>query len=346
MVAFAPELRAFLETKGIPFLGDISLREYTYARTGGVASYVLLPASLDSLRDCLMFLGQHEIDYKTIGATTNTLFLDERTYGVLLSLQNMSGILFDENGRTVTVDAGCMLNDFVLSMAGHSVKGFENLIGIPGTIGGAVYMNAGSFRCEIADNLISVTIVTPAGKVAELGRDALHMGWRHSAFQEKNLGIIVRATFDCPAGNSETIRHQMTRWQDWRDAYLESQYPNLGSIFATKDIYQEIANRHRAYRTVLWVFRKLVLRNDRPRNGTMLARLTASFFGFKRLGLPYSEKGINTFVNRGNTSSNEILAYIDVLRELTGGAVKLENEIVTAPTLGEEEERQCATWPR
>ena len=333
-----PDIKTFLEAEDVPFLEDVSLREYSYAKIGGTATYVVLPDSIESLRRCQAYMAKHQIETKTIGATSNILFLDDKTYGVLLSLKNLSGVSYDEEAGQVIVDAGCMLNDFVLAMADHSIEGFENLIGIPGTVGGAVYMNAGSFRCEISDHLLSVTVVTPAGEEVELPRDELALGWRHSVFQDKDLGVIARATFNCPKGDGDAIRRQMNRWQGWRDAYLESDYPNLGSIFSTKDIYRDIANQHRGYRAVLWVFRKLMSRHDRPRNCAMLAQLTAFFFGFKRRGLPYSGKTINTFVNRGNASSEEIVAYIDVLRDLIGGSVKQENEVVTSPVIGEEKE--------
>ena len=158
----------------------------------------------------------------------------------------------------------------------------------------------------------------------------LKMSWRHSIFKEKNLGVIVSATFHRQEGNYQKINEEMNRWQEWRDTHLESVYPNLGSIFATKDIYSHIGKNHKFYKILLYLLRRYFSGNLNPRNNSRLAKFTAYYFGLNKKKMPYSEHTLNTFVNN-NTGSARIIEYMEALKRLTGGNLRMENEIIQEP---------------
>ena len=123
----------------------------------------------------------------------------------------------------------------------------------------------------------------------------------------------------------------MNRWQEWRDTHLESVYPNLGSIFATKDIYSHIGENHKLYKILLFLIRKYFSVNLNPRNNVRLAKLTAHYFGLNKKKMPYSNYTLNTFVNN-NIGSTRIIEYIQELKRLTAGNLRMENEIIEGPS--------------
>lgn len=323
-------LQEFLDKHKIVHHKEVNLSNYSYAKTGGQAACIVSPQSLDLLKLCLQYFAETNLSFRVIGATSNILFRDEKSYGVFLTVENLNDIKYDRRSSAITVFAGAMLTDFVHYVVDRSVAGFENLVGIPGTVGGAIYMNAGSFRCEIKDHLKHVMVMRYDGSLVKMKLEDLDMSWRHSIFMDKNLGVIVSATFHRQEGNYEKINEEMNRWQKWRDTHLESVYPNLGSIFATKDIYAHIAENHRVYKILLWLVRKYFSGNMNPKNNSRLAKLTASYFGLSKKKMPYSDYTLNTFVN-DNMGSERIIEYMEVLKRLTGGNLRMENEIIEGP---------------
>ena len=321
------ELIALLHEEEYVLQTGVNLREYSYAKTGGVAELIVYPRSTDELQSLLKIF--QDTSYKIIGATTNLLFLDDTSYGAFISLKEMKGISYDSTKKQFSVEAGCQLDEFVLFAADRSLKGFENLIGIPGTLGGAVYMNAGAFRCEIKDQLVSVQFIDGDGNLRELEKDKLKMNQRYSIFHEQPDWIITQATFKREEGDYKEINDELNRWQSWRDTYLEGDFPNLGSIFATKDLYADMARHYPLYRVLLKFVRNVIYRNSKQIDNRILNAVTAFYFGWFWKKYPYSPKTLNTFINTG-LHTNHILSYIDTLKVLTKDLVRLENEVVKA----------------
>lgn len=335
MISF-DEFKNVLVREGIDFDSDVDLSSYSYFKRGGHVRYLVRPANVTELKTCANYLAGSEISYKLIGATTNILFLDNLDHSVFISLRRVNGFIYDEEKGIVTAEAGLMLPAFVNKLVDLEMEGFEGLEGIPGTIGGAVYMNAGAFHCEIQDNLIDVNILQPDGSIACLTKEEMKFSFRHSALQDDLTGVVVSARFRVKKGQADEIRGKVAKYREFRRTYLESKLPNLGSIFATYDIYADIARQHLVYRICIRLLRYIFYkwRSRPPTDMRILNRFTAWYFGWKFSRQPYSDKTLNCLVNNG-CSTDELVNYIEIIEDLTDGRIRVENEIVRDVTAAE-----------
>ena len=219
-----------------------------------------------------------------------------------------------------------MLSRFVRKLAARGIRGFEGLEGIPGTIGGAIFMNAGACGYEISDNLIDINVLTEDGKIKCFLKKDLRFAYRHSIFKEENIGIILNARFRIKYGNKNGINAKIKYFSDNRRTYQEHRYPNLGSIFATQDLYFEIAKHHLGYKVILYFIRKLniILRSI---DNKLVNKTTCWYFSLRFKKQPFSDKTMNCLVNN-NITTKEAIEYINIIKKLTKNSVPLENEIV------------------
>lgn len=336
-------LKSYLDQNGIEYGADVGLSEYSYFKRGSVVKVLVHAQTRENLQICARYLTQNDIPYKVIGATSNLLFLDGLDYDVFVSVRKMTEFSVNGDESIATVGAGLSLSEFVLRLADLSAKGFEGLEAIPGTVGGAVYMNAGAFRYEIKDNLIDVDFVTPSGDFETRKRKELDFSFRHSKLQDANMGTVISARFKIEKGNQAEIKRKIAEFSEFRRTFLEQTHPNLGSVFATYNIYKDIARNHKFYgfcittlKFMFYRFRRIHKPSDnrilnrcrnRPTDNRILNSFTAWYFGWKFACQPHSDKTLNCIINNGCTT-DELLAYIKCLHDLTGGALKIENEIL------------------
>jgi len=319
-------LEDFLLNSKIEFKQNVNLSKYSNFRTGKIAEYIILPKTVEELKTLVNFLVENRINYKVIGNTTNLLFLDDVVYGVLLSLKNIKKIEIYEHKKFIKVESGVMLPRLVNILAEKGITGFEGLEGIPGTIGGAIYTNAGAYGYEISDKLIDIDVLTKKGKIKRFSKENLKFAFRHSIFKEKDIGIILNARFNIEYGNKNEINKKIKYFSVDRRTYQEYKYSNLGSIFATKDLYSEISKHYLCYRIILYFIRKLNI-ILKPNDNKLVNKVTCWYFnlGFKKQ--PFSDKTMNCLISN-NITSNEAIEYINIIKRLTKNNVLLENEIV------------------
>lgn len=319
-------LEKFLHNNKIDFKRKVDLSKFTYFKTGNTAEFVIYPNNAKELKIIFDFLKSNYVAYKVIGATTNLLFLDDVKYDVLISLRKFNSIEINEQKKFVKAEAGVMLTRFVRRLAGRGIRGFEGLEGIPGTVGGAIFMNAGAYGYEISGNLINIKVLTKEGDIKRFLKKDLKFAVRHSVFREKDIGIILDARFHVEHGNKDEINKKIRYFRDNRRTYQEHNYHNLGSIFATQDLYSEIAKHHLGYKLILYFVRKLnaILK---PSDNKLLNKVTCCYFNLRLKKQPFSDKTMNCLINNSITSK-EAVEYINMIRELIRDSVPLENEIV------------------
>lgn len=223
-------LREFCLKERVPVLWHAPLSDYTSFRIGGPADAVLLPNTEKELLSLLCFLKGVSIPFRVIGNGTNLLFSDEGFRGAIVSTRHVRGV--SVLGQTVRAAVGTPLNVLCRTLAEHSLDGFSSLYGIPGTVGGAVFMNAGAFETTVSDFLDFVSVYRlEDGKIEALSKKDLRFSYRFSAFHEKMNEVILSAEFSFPRGLQEEIREKMRQNIEKRMETQPTALPCAGSAF-------------------------------------------------------------------------------------------------------------------
>lgn len=215
---------------------------HTTFRIGGPADYFVEAGSESVLKELLLLCRETETPFFILGNGSNLLVSDEGYRGVMISLRGFDEIFFREGesteaGKTImTAGSGVLLSKAAMQAAERGLTGFEFAGGIPGTLGGAVTMNAGAYGGEIRDVILSARVMTKAGDVRELSAEELDLSYRHSIIQEKDL-IVLSADFAFAHGDEEQIKEQMRQLNTQRREKQPLEYGSAGSTFKRPEGY-------------------------------------------------------------------------------------------------------------
>lgn len=218
-----------LQDNRIQFLLDQPMSKYTTFCVGGVAPIIITPESVDEIKLSLEFckdVGKPFI----LGKGSNILVKDdELEYPVILIGKKFSGI--NKTSQTsLEVLAGTSLNSFCSFARDNHLGGLAFAYGIPGTVGGAIYMNAGAYGGEVKDFITSVTYMTDSGEVITKKGDELEFAYRHSFFSGKNF-VILSAVFELAPQNKEDVTKEMVEFAQQRRDKQPLNFPSAGSTF-------------------------------------------------------------------------------------------------------------------
>ena len=299
-----PVLR-FCRENGCSFLEDEPLSGHTSFHIGGPARLFLQPDRTDTLTGLIGLLGREKLPWVVLGNGSNILAGDEGFSGVVVHIgAEFSGICLEEEGQ-IRCRAGTSLAALSRFAAGHSLTGLEFSCGIPGSVGGAVYMNAGAYGGEISQRLVSVTQLTVPTEgepfLEELPAGELELGYRHSRYQSPDCrDIILEALFCLEPGEREVSLAQMEHLLKSRRDKQPLEYPSAGSAF------------------------------KRPEGS--YASLLIDQCGLKGLtvgGAQISEKHAGFIVNRGGATCADVLELIGQVQQrvLREPGFRLEPEV-------------------
>ena len=216
------------ELAGIEILFDEPLKQYTYTKVGGAADYLAFPRNQYELKRIVTFANAHEIPWMVLGNSSNIIVRDGGIEGFVIMFDHFHDVRV--NGYVIEAEAGAKLIDVTHVARYHSLTGFEFACGIPGSIGGAVYMNAGAYGGEIAHILQSCKVLTPEGEIKTLSASDLAFGYRHSKIQETG-DVVISAKFALAPGNYDQINQEMARLTHFRELKQPLEYPSCGSVF-------------------------------------------------------------------------------------------------------------------
>ena len=216
------------ELAGIEILFNEPLKQYTYTKVGGGADYLAFPRNHYELKRIVTFANNHEIPWMVLGNSSNIIVRDSGIEGFVIMFDHFHDVRV--NGYVIEAEAGAKLIDVTHVARYHSLTGFEFACGIPGSIGGAVYMNAGAYGGEIAHILQSCKVLTPKGELKTLTAEELTFGYRHSKIQETG-DVVISAKFALAPGNYEQIDQEMARLTHLRELKQPLEYPSCGSVF-------------------------------------------------------------------------------------------------------------------
>lgn len=280
------------------FLQQEPMRNHTTFKIGGPADFLILPSSLAELTSVIEILKAYSVPYQVLGNGSNILVLDGGIRGAVIKFERAMAYM-RRDGKTVTAGAGALLKDVAAFAAEEELSGLEFACGIPGSVGGAVFMNAGAYEGEMKDVVSRVRAVTRDGEIVSYAGDALRFGYRKSIFQ-KTEEIIAEVDFLLRNGTKSEIVAKMKQLQEKRESKQPLEMPSAGSTFKRPTGYFA---------------------------GTLIEE--TGLKGFSVGGAEISTKHAGFVVNKGNATAKDVLALIEEVQkrvfDLKG--VKLHPEV-------------------
>ncbi|MDR7236195.1 UDP-N-acetylmuramate dehydrogenase [Neobacillus drentensis] len=275
------------------------LVNHTTIKIGGPADLFIEPSSVENLKQVMSLVKKYSLNWRAIGRGSNLLVSDKGIEGAVIKLG--SGI--DElkiNGTEITVGGGHSLVSLATLISKKGMSGLEFASGIPGSVGGAVYMNAGAHGSDISKILTRAHILFEDGTMEWLSNEEMKFSYRTSVLQKIRPGIVVEASFQLVEGDKEAIVSQMIKNKDYRKETQPWNFPCAGSIF----------------------------RNPLPNYAGKLIEV-AGLKGFSIGGAKISEMHGNFIVNAGNATAGDVLALIQHVKDVIYSLyeVKMETEV-------------------
>ena len=210
------------------------MKKHTTFRVGGPADVLVQPDET-ALAAILALCRQYHVSYSFIGNGSNLLVGDKGIRGVVIEMTDPMGNI-EVDGTKITAQAGAMLSKIANTAASNGLGGMEFAAGIPGSVGGAVVMNAGAYGGEMKDIIERVYVLDENGAQLELDRDALDLGYRHSCIPEKKY-IVTKVVLELVPRNEAEIRSEMKELNEKRAEKQPLQYPSAGSTFKRPEGY-------------------------------------------------------------------------------------------------------------
>jgi len=214
---------------------DEPMSKHTTFRVGGPADYFVMPKSVDDVKHVVALCKEFQMPYYVLGNGSNLLVGDKGYRGVVIQIyKEMNQIQVE--GEVIRAQAGALLSKVGAVALEKELAGFEFGAGIPGTVGGAVVMNAGAYGGEMKDVLISATVLTKEGMVLKLSNEELELGYRTSIVAKKGY-IVLEAEYQLKQGKTEDIRERMNELKIQRTTKQPLEYPSAGSTFKRPEGY-------------------------------------------------------------------------------------------------------------
>ncbi|MGL5917593.1 MAG: UDP-N-acetylmuramate dehydrogenase, partial [Culicoidibacterales bacterium] len=217
-------------------LAEESLSRHTTLRVGGPARYVIYPNGVAGVQGIIDFCHEHGLAFKVIGRGSNLLASDQPYNGIVIKLdRSFNQVKITEH--EVVVTSGYSLIKLANELARRSLTGFEWAGGVPGNIGGGIFMNAGAHGREMQDNLVRVHVMNREGETFWLQADECEFSYRTSLFQKHRDWVILEAVFQFEVGETTEIKAKMEAWRKRRKDTQPLQLPNCGSVFRNPEPY-------------------------------------------------------------------------------------------------------------
>lgn len=206
------------------------LNKYTYTKTGGPADVFAVPQTIEEAQIVVTYAYKNDIPLMVLGNGSNLIIRDGGIRGIVLYLMNLTEITYKNN--TLTAQTGAAIIDASREAHKLCLAGLEFACGIPGSVGGALHMNAGAYGGETKDVLNRALVLTASGELIELDRQTLEAGasYRHSIIADKNY-IVLEADFLLTPDAEETIAAKMADFTEQRESLQPLEYPSCGSVF-------------------------------------------------------------------------------------------------------------------
>jgi UDP-N-acetylmuramate dehydrogenase len=205
-----------------------NLSYYTYTKTGGPADVLVFPKTKDEVAAIVAWVNEKQVPLTVLGNSSNVIIKDGGIRGIVMILTEMDHM--EVKRQRLIVQSGARLIDASRMALAERLSGLEFACGIPGSVGGAVYMNAGAYDGEVEEVIESVVVITREGKIKTYEKNELEFSYRHSKLQETNE-IVLEVVFHLEKGKQETIKARMDELTALRESKQPLEYPSCGSVF-------------------------------------------------------------------------------------------------------------------
>ncbi len=290
---------SIFEKLNLPYREKELMSRHTTFKIGGPCDFMVEPYTVNEVKELISLLKENNLKYFVMGNGSNLLVSDLGISGVVIKIgSNMSNMTVENN--IVTAEAGARLSALCSLCLEHSLSGLQFAWGIPGTVGGAIFMNAGAYGGEIAGVIDTCTYLTADGEIVTVNADELELGYRDSIFK-RNGGVILSATFKLNLGNKNEIRLEMDGLIERRKLKQPLEFPSAGSTF------------------------------KRPEGnfaGTLIER--AGLKGVSVGGAEVSQKHAGFIINKGGATCSDVRRLIEKVKEevFLQNSIKLETEVI------------------
>lgn len=275
------------------------LANHTTMKIGGPAEYLVIPKTVNEIKEIINLANEHGVNVTVIGRGSNLLVSDQGIEGVVIKISDCLDHI-EVDGTKVIVGAGYSVIRLATQLSRKGLSGLEFASGIPGSVGGGVYMNAGAHQSDFSKITSRAHILFPDGTMEWLSNEELDFSYRTSVLQHKRKGFVLEAELQLQEGSKEASTALMQKNKDYRRETQPWNYPCAGSIF----------------------------RNPLPEYaGNLIER--ADLKGYQMGGAKVSEMHGNFIVNAGNATSKDVLDLIAFIKKtiLEKFNVQLETEV-------------------
>lgn len=207
---------------------DEDIKNHTYTKLGGKADFFVTPTTYEEVQNIVKYCLEEKVPFTLIGNGSNLIVRDGGIRGIVLSLKNFDKITV--SNTKIVAQSGAAIIDTSRKALDAKLTGIEFACGIPGTVGGAVYMNAGAYGGEVKDCLESILVIDKNGEMIRRKAEELDLAYRYSNIQE-NGDIVLEATFQLQHGNYDEIKAIMDDLTFKRESKQPLEYPSCGSVF-------------------------------------------------------------------------------------------------------------------
>ena len=263
---------------------NTSLKNYNTYKVEATAKYIFYPYNVENLIKMLEYIKENNISYKILGKGSNLIFNFDVYEGILIKLDELNQVTIEDD--TITVESGYPLIKLAMEASNLGLTGLEFASGIPGTIGGAVYMNAGAYKSDMSNVIEDVTYLTPELEIKTVKNEELNFGYRTSFFKENKDNVILKTTLKLSKGDKEVILKLIQERATKRKETQPLEYPSAGSVFRNPE-------------------------------GDFAGRLIEEqgFKGKNINGAEVSTKHANFIINTDNCSGKDIVELINEIKE-------------------------------
>lgn len=281
------------------------MKNHTSFKIGGPVEVLFLPNNKEDIIQGVKVCKENNIPYYIVGNCTNLLVRDKGFKGVIIKISKNINKIWKEDNNIIYAESGVFLSTLANFFLKEGLEGFEFASGIPGTLGGAIYMNAGAYNSEIKDVLLSCDVINERGKIKTLLNEEMKFGYRTSVAKLNNM-IILGGRFKLNKGNKDDIKAKIINLNKQRSQKQPLDMPSAGSTFKRPDGFYA---------------GKLIM--------------DSGLKGFTIGGAQVSKKHCGFVVNTGNATSEDVIKLITHIKETVykNYKIKLEQEVII---IGEE----------
>lgn len=333
------ELKNWLILNEISNKENYEIKRYSWLKAGGTAKLYITPENSKKCIELINYLNTKKINFYVFGNQSNIIVRDGIINTPILNLRHLNKLSFEETkeGFEIFCESGVSIPRFAKAFIKRGLSGTEGLLGIPGSIGGGICMNASSYGSEVTNYLKNIIAINEDGIEISISKKDLELSWRSSLIKKRKITVISCLFFINKKKyiGANLATQKSLEIMNHRKTFQENNLPNLGSIFATKNIYRDLSRKNLIF-FILYIFYKLGNFYCYKFNNSKILSFRKFIINLylKMLGLnnfefwSTSDKTLNSLVNKGSQKSDKAISFLKKFKKKTNKYLEMENIIL------------------